>query len=129
MPKRVLSVGQCGADHYGITQYLRQHFDARVTAADREDDALERLRAGGFHLALVNRRLDVDGSDGLRIVRAIKGDPELSETPVMLVSNYPEAQQQAVAAGAEYGFGKSEYGSAEVLERLRRFLADPPDAR
>ena len=124
MTKRVLSVGQCGADHYGITQYLRQHFDARITAADRQDEALERLREGGIDLVLVNRKLDIDGSDGLRIVRAIKGDPEFAETPVMLVSNYPDAQQQAVAAGAEYGFGKSEYGSAEVLERLRRFLAE-----
>ena len=124
MSKRVLSVGQCGADHYGITQYLRQHFGAQVAAADREEEALERLREGGFDLVLVNRKLDINGSDGLRVVRAIKGDAEIAETPVMLVSNYPEAQQQAVAAGAEYGFGKSEYGSAEVRERLSRFLDD-----
>lgn len=124
MSKRVLSVGQCGADHYGMTQYLRQHFGAQVVAADREQDALEHLREGGFDLVLINRKLDIDGSDGLKVLRAIKADQQFAETPVMLVSNYPEAQQQAVAAGAEYGFGKSEYGSSEVLERLRRFLAE-----
>ena len=124
MSKRVLSVGQCGADHYGITQYLRQHFGAQVVAADREQEALQHLCEGAFDLVLINRKLDIDGSDGLKVVRTIKADAQLTETPVMLVSNYPDAQQQAVALGAEYGFGKSEYGSLEVLERLRRFLAE-----
>lgn len=124
MPKRVLSVGQCGADHYGITRFLTGQFDVEVVAADREDDALQQLRGGRFDLVLVNRKLDVDYSDGLPIIRAIKADSELGRVPVMLVSNYSQYQEQAVAAGAEYGFGKAGYGSPEVVERLRRVLGE-----
>ena len=123
MPRRVLSVGQCGADHYGITRLLQQHFDVEVVAADREADALRQMRAAGFDLVLINRKLDIDGSDGLRIIRAMKAEPALARIPVMLVSNFAEAQQQAVAEGAEYGFGKAEYHSPEVCERLASFLA------
>ena len=38
---------------------------------------------------------------------------------VMLISNYTEAQQQAIAAGALAGFGKREIGTKRVTELLR----------
>ncbi len=40
----------------------------------------------------------------------------------MLLSNFPQYQEAAVAAGAEPGFGKAELDRPETLERLRRFL-------
>ena len=40
----------------------------------------------------------------------------------MLLSNYPEHQDEAVAIGAERGFGKLEYGDPETRERLAKFL-------
>ena len=43
-PKRVLSVGQCGADHPAISRMIRQHFDAEVEPADSFDGALRKLR-------------------------------------------------------------------------------------
>ena len=43
--------------------------------------------------------------------------------PVMLVTNYPEHQQQAIAAGAEPGFGKAELASPATLAKLAKFLA------
>ena len=42
--------------------------------------------------------------------------------PVMLVSNYPQYQQQAVDAGAVPGFGKAELRSPTTLARLAEFL-------
>ena len=62
-------------------------------------------------------------SDGLAIIRAIKREPPLAEVRVMLVSNYPEYQKQAVADGAEPGFGKAGLREPVTLERLRKFLA------
>jgi hypothetical protein len=41
----------------------------------------------------------------------------------MLVSNYPEYQEQAVGAGAAMGFGKAELRSPATLARLAEFLA------
>jgi CheY-like chemotaxis protein len=72
---------------------------------------------------LVNRKLDADSSDGIDVLRAIKEDAALAALPVMLVSNYPDAQQEAQAAGAVPGFGKAQVSSPETLELLRTYLA------
>jgi two-component system, chemotaxis family, chemotaxis protein CheY len=122
MPKRVLDVGQCQPDHAAIRRLVQGQFGAEVVQADRLDDALAQLRTGRFDLVLINRKLDVDYSDGIDILRAIKADAELASTPVMLVTNYAEHQQEAVAAGGEPGFGKAELNRAETREKLGRFL-------
>jgi CheY-like chemotaxis protein len=123
MTRRVLSVGQCVPDHASLVRFLQSHFDVEIVPAETGPDALDALRKGPFDLVLVNRKLDVDYSDGADVLRAIKSDPELAGTPVMLVSNYREHQDNAVAAGAEYGFGKLEYQSPDVVRRLEKFLA------
>jgi hypothetical protein len=41
----------------------------------------------------------------------------------MLVSNYEDAQQEAVATGAVAGFGKASVGHPEMLGRVAPFLA------
>jgi CheY-like chemotaxis protein len=120
--KKVLDVGQCAMDHGAIRRYLETGFQANVTQAHDADDALEALSGAGFDLVLINRVLDSDGSDGLEIVRRIKSDPRLSATPVMLVTNFPEYQQQAIAAGAEPGFGKASLQQPATRERLKPFL-------
>jgi two-component system chemotaxis response regulator CheY len=113
---RVLSVGQCGFDNGRLSRYLRDAFDARVEPADTRAEALDALRAGPFHLVLVNRVLNLDGSDGLDLVRAIKADAALADVPVMLVSNYPEAQAEATSLGAFAGFGKADLGKSKARE-------------
>ena len=72
--------------------------------------------------AKVNRKLDADYSDGIEVIRRIKTDPKLSQTPCMLVTNYPEHQQAAVAVGAEPGFGKLTYHEPATHEKLAKFL-------
>jgi hypothetical protein len=42
----------------------------------------------------------------------------------MLVSNYDDAQEEAIAAGAAPGFGKSALYGPLVVERVRAFLAE-----
>jgi CheY-like chemotaxis protein len=122
MRKRVLSIGQCVPDQAAITRLIGSHFDADVVAADLPDDAFAKLRGGPFDLVLINRKLDADYSDGLEILKVIKADPRLAATPVMLVTNYADHQQAAVAAGGEMGFGKLEYQQPETLDKLRKFL-------
>lgn len=124
MPKRVLDVGQCNPDHSSISRMLNEHFDVEIVRAHVESDALAAMNGSHFDLVLINRKLDQDYSDGLNIVRSIRSDENLSKTPVMLVSNYPEAHEAAVRAGALHGFGKAELGSPEVIERLRTVLGD-----
>ncbi len=97
---RILSVGQCGFDRGSLSRFFSKRFGAQVVAADTRDEALDALRSGPFDLVLVNRVADRDGSPGLELIRAIKSDPATAGVPVMLVSNYPDAQDQAVALGA-----------------------------
>src|SRR5262245_27268233 len=91
--KRVLSVGQCGLDHGNIFRALQRSFGVEVVPAGTAVEALDRLRHEEFALVLVNRVLDADGGSGLDLIRRIRSE---SVVPVMLVSNYEEAQQEAV---------------------------------
>lgn len=120
--KRVLSVGQCSADHGGISRTILHHFDATVTPADSADEALAQLRQGGFDLVLVNRIFDADGSAGIDLIRQIKADETLRQVPVMLVSNYDDAQKEAIQAGAVRGFGKAALDHPQTIARLRGHL-------
>ena len=120
--KRVLSVGQCWADHGSISRTLKKEFGAEVEPADDPEAALEHLRQGGYALVLVNRVLDAGGESGMELLKRVKSDPELRSVPVMLVSNYEEAQKEAESAGAVPGFGKASLGYPPMLERLRPFL-------
>jgi CheY-like chemotaxis protein len=117
---RVLSVGQCGLDGGRLTRLLRDTFRAQVLSADTQDEALAALRSERFELILVNRVFDLDGSSGLDLIRSIKADDALADTPTMLVSNYPEAQDQAVALGALHGFGKADLGKEKARDALGR---------
>ena len=124
MPERprILSVGQCSADHGMISGHLARALDARVTGARTATEALASLRAGAFDLVLVNRVGDADGVPGLDLIRTLKADPDLEGVPVMLVSNYADAQAQAVGLGALPGFGKAELAAAGTGERLKAAL-------
>jgi len=122
VPKRVLDVGNCVPDHAAIRGMLESQFHADVVQADGLDDALAALRKEPFYLVLVNRKLDQDYSDGLDVIKRIKADAKLKSIPCMLLTNYPDQQQTAVAAGDEYGFGKKSLYDKETHERLAQFL-------
>ena len=130
MPKRVLDVGQCGPDHATIRRYLTSQFDCEVVQADTAQEAIAHLRSRPFDLVLVNRKLDVDYSDGLEVIWQIKSGPATADVPIMLVTNYPEHQDAAVAAGALRGFGKLEFDMPETRERIAAVLnnAAPKEA-
>src|SRR5690348_13045445 len=116
--KRVLSVGQCFADHSSISRVLRGAFGAEVVGADSPQETLDHLRREAFSLVLVNRVLDANGSSGLDLIRAIRSEEALRDVPVMLVSNYEDAQALAVQAGASAGFGKASLGQPHMLARV-----------
>jgi CheY-like chemotaxis protein len=120
--KRVLSVGQCMADHSRIAHFLRYTFAAEVTSASTAGEALQRLRDNTFALVLVNRLFDADGDSGIDFIRQVKGDDQVGKVPVLLVSNYEDAQAEAVAAGAQPGFGKAALQAPRTAELLSAYL-------
>jgi len=124
---RILSVGQCAYDHSRIARHLEQTFQAQVLGVSTFGEALDALRSGHYDLTLVNRVSDLDGARGLDLIRSMKAEPGLADVPVMLVSNYPEAQADAEALGAIPGFGKADLTSKATQARLESILNGPPE--
>lgn len=122
--KTVLSVGQCGPDHAALAGFLNEHFDVEILTSDLLPDTLQVLGDRAVDLVLINRKLDADYSDGMNILTSIKDDPALRDIPVMIISNFDDAQQAAVAAGATRGFGKAELSDPAARETVAAVLTD-----
>ncbi|MEO8271850.1 MAG: response regulator [Aureliella sp.] len=120
----VLDVGNCVPDHASIKRLLTSHFDVDVLQTHASTDTLALLRQRSVDLVLINRKLDCDYSDGTEILKQLKSDPVLAKTPVMIISNYAEHQDSAVALGAERGFGKLELQDPATQRKLSEFLAE-----
>ncbi len=120
--KTVLSIGQCRPDQAAISHYLTSHFGATVLTAELPADAWQLLKSRTVDLILINRKLDADYSDGMEILQQILADKTTAALPVMLVSNFAEWQEKAVALGAAYGFGKAELNHPETKQRLSAVL-------
>ncbi len=119
--KRVLDVGQCAPDHAAI-RHFAESMGAQVTQVALPSEAITILEKESFDLVLVNRKIDRDYSDGMELVRMMRNGNGKTKVPVMLISNFAEAQEQAVQEGAVPGFGKSELGSARARELLQKYL-------
>jgi CheY-like chemotaxis protein len=120
--KRILSVGQCAADHAALRWAFRPHFDAELVSVPTGEAAVGELRRGTYDLVLVNRILDADGAPGVDVIRQIRAEEAFRLLPIMLVSNHEDAQEEAVQAGAVPGFGKEKLNDPQTEERLRPYL-------
>jgi cell division GTPase FtsZ len=115
---RVVLVGHCGFDASSIRRLVEKTLpNADTSAVNRQADLDAKLDAPS--VLLINRVLDgrfAAGSAYAMIAELAQRD----EPPqMMLVSNFDEAQEQAVAAGARPGFGKSDLSKPETAQRLR----------
>ncbi len=117
-PTHVALVGHCGFDGSSLTRMTKAALpDAQIVAVNTQSqlDAVAHRRS----LLLINRVLDgrFDADSSLSMIQQLarQDDPPA----MMLISNYPDAQADAVAAGALPGFGKNDVGSQEIAQRLR----------
>lgn len=116
--RTIVLVGHCGPDMFMLKSALgRAAADAPIVTVNDTQSLSEYLN--GNSVLLVNRELDgsFDTKSGIELIAQIaKG-----QTPpiTMLISNYEDAQAQAIAAGARQGFGKSELYDESTTEALR----------
>lgn len=116
-----VSVGQCGYDDSRLRSFLREIAPGIVIrSTDDLEGTVRELEQGGntVCLVLVNRLLDRDGSSGIEVIRKLKTKPCTAGIPVMLISNFEDAQANALAEGAMPGFGKSAIGTDSARKRL-----------
>ncbi|MDP9172416.1 MAG: hypothetical protein M3O30_00930 [Planctomycetota bacterium] len=128
MPKRILLVGHCGPD----STYLRMAVkgalgDVALVSAD-DNEELDKALQQTIDLVLFNRELGYGFAPetGVEMIRVLK--KRGLGMNMMLVSNYPEAQAQAQAAGAIPGFGKREIGAPRTAQLLRAAVGEPAKA-
>jgi two-component system chemotaxis response regulator CheY len=122
--KTVLDLGQCDPDHGSIKRVV-ESLGLKVVRAATANEAKEILSREQVALVLVNRIFDLDGGSGIDFIADVKRliksggvlNPKLN---LMLVSNYPEYQERAVALGALSGFGKAALGDAATGEVILR---------
>jgi len=119
---QVLDMGNCSPDHGMIRQMLTKHFDVDVDCVMFVDEALAKMREKNYSLILFNRLIFADGSPGIDLLQKAKADERLAATPMMMISNYPRAHQDAVAAGAEPGFGKAALFDPQTIALLSKYL-------
>ena len=122
MPKKIALVGHCGPDSSFLRiTVARAHRDVQVLMVDDDAD-LQRVLDDGVDLLLLNRQLDYgfDETEGVALIARIRANYPNAKT--MLVSNYPDAQAAAVAAGALPGFGKRDLGTPRVAQLIRDAL-------
>ncbi len=120
--KRLLDVGNCEPDHSALCATVNANFEVEVVRAHGLLDATQHLADGAFDLVTINRIMDRDGTSGLDILSSIKNNPKTAKTPVMLITNFADVQQQAQSLGAVQGFGKKSMDAPATVELLRPFL-------
>ena len=122
MPKKIALVGHCGPDSSFLRIAVSKAERDSVVMMVDDDSDLKRVLDDGVDLLLLNRQLDYGfvEREGVALVRKLRA--KYPHVKTMLVSNYPDAQAAAVAAGAMPGFGKREIGTPRVTELLRDAL-------
>lgn len=123
MKKRVLDVGNCDMDHGNLRGLIEGSFEADLVRCHTIAEALAELRKAPADLVLINRQFDRDLTEGVDLIKQVKADARLQATPCMLITNFPEHQATAVAAGGEPGFGKRELGQTKTRDLLAKYLA------
>lgn len=121
-PAHILLVGHCRPDAFHLKTVVERAVPGAIVSMANSS---EQLGASSAHLWLVNRALDGDFGvpTGIDLIRENANAP--GRPALMLISNFPEAQAEAEAAGALPGFGKSSAYSTESTNRLRRAVGLP----
>jgi len=119
----ILDVGQCDLDHGNISRMLQSSLQAEVDRAHNSSDAISAIRSHDYNLVLVNRIFDADGQEGLAFISQVKEAALGKQVKIMLVSNFTDAQDEAVELGAERGFGKNAICDEATIELLQKSIA------
>jgi two-component system chemotaxis response regulator CheY len=108
----------------GFAKIYLKPLAVEVVEAEEGMQALEIVRAQLPAVAIVD--INMPGMDGLAFTREVRGDPELSKMPVVLLTgDRSEAvRAQGLAAGASDFLGKPIKG-AELQAVVKKFLGTP----
>ncbi len=89
--------------------------------AQNGEEGLEKLRAGGFGLLLLDWNMPV--MSGIDMLRAIRSDPTLRSLPVLMITAEAQAEQimEAVKAGVS-GYLVKPFSPQTLQEKLEKIF-------
>lgn len=89
--------------------------------AQNGEEGLEKLRAGGFGLLLLDWNMPV--MSGIDMLRAIRSDPTLRSLPVLMITAEAQAEQimEAVKAGVS-GYLVKPFSTQALQEKLEKIF-------
>jgi len=122
-PKRVLVVD----DSLTVRELERQMLEARGYAVDIAVDGLDGWNAArGAQYDLIISDVDMPRMDGIQLVRAVKADPRLKSTPVVIVSykERDEDRMRGLDAGADAYLTKSSFHDQTLLETVADLIGE-----
>ncbi|HYQ15467.1 MAG TPA: response regulator, partial [Polyangiaceae bacterium] len=103
-----------------LEQSILESAGYEVELATSGEQGLEKARARRYDLMLVD--VEMPGMDGFSVVEHVRADPQLSATPVVLVTSRvsPADLMRGKAAGANAHIAKGEFDQVDFLERIAR---------
>jgi hypothetical protein len=120
----VVLVGHCGPDTSYLRMAVQKALPGSPIRAAHDEFELDRLLASipgedPQPILLVNRSLEpgFEHETGVELIAHLHRKRPLSK--LLLVSNFPEAQEAAIQSGARPGFGKRDIGSPKVITLLQ----------
>jgi hypothetical protein len=124
MGHRIVLVGHCGVDAPRLEREIARSVRGAEVLTVNSEDALEDVVDDDAKsvLLLVNRQLPYgfEEEEGVDLMKDLqRRDPHLK---MMLVSDRPDAQEEARDAGAIPGFGKADLGTGKIAEHLKHVL-------
>jgi DNA-binding NarL/FixJ family response regulator len=118
----IVLVGHCGVDGPRLQSALCSRVQGCDVLRINDLGELESACEQGADLLLVNREpIGFEGAQGVELIRQLS--ERYPDTKLMLVSDFPDVQEEAVAAGARLGFGKRDIDSPKMEQTVRQALA------
>lgn len=122
--KRVGLVGHCSPDSSHLTMAVSAAVPGTKVIRVVDDAGTDKLLAEGVDLLLINRAMEhgyseAIGTDYLKVLKQ-----KAPNVKMMVITNYPDVQDQAVRLGALPGFGKNSIMSPATKKLLQDALKD-----
>jgi CheY-like chemotaxis protein len=98
------------------------HEDYTILEARDGDESLELARESGPDLVMLD--VNMPGRSGLEVLRELRGDPKLQQTPViMLTARAQAADREAAEAGGADRFLAKPFSPARLAELVEELLS------
>ena len=120
MKAKILLIEDNEQNRYLVTFLLEAHGYAVVPAADGPPGI---DLAGGVRPDLILLDIQLPTMDGYAVARALRGNPELAETPIVAVTSYAMAgdRDKALAAGCN-GYIEKPINPETFVDEIARYL-------